>query len=71
MNSLDLTDEIKEIFSRSRYEMCGSQQAQIDCRRSDCINYDGGGKCINVSPAITLNDNGTFVCWTHQKVLFT
>lgn len=29
---------------------------------------DSEGNCTNVSPAITLNNNGNFVCWSKQKV---
>jgi len=46
--------------------MCEAQPAQIDCRVSDCEYYEGGGKCSNVSPAITLNPNKSFVCWIRK-----
>lgn len=46
-----------------RYPMCEDQPAQIDCRITDC-DYHKCGSCNNVSPAITLNENGTFVCWS-------
>lgn len=49
------------------YPMCEDQPAQIDCRIDDCIFYKGSGKCSNVSPAITLNPNGTFSCWSKTK----
>lgn len=49
-----------------RYPMCKDQPAQIDCRNTKCKFYKGAGKCSNVSPAITLNENKTFVCWSEQ-----
>jgi hypothetical protein len=50
-----------------RYSMCKDQPAQIDCRVATCRYYDGSGQCTNISPAITLNADGSFVCWTEQK----
>jgi hypothetical protein len=47
-----------------RYPMCKDQPAQIDCRVDKCKYYTGAGACSNVSPAITLNANRTFVCWS-------
>jgi hypothetical protein len=47
----------------SRYNMCEDQPAQIDCRCSGCIHHKNGA-CNNISPAITLNHNGTAVCWS-------
>ena len=49
-----------------RYAMCHDQKAQIDCRKDDCPHYDRGN-CLNISPAITLNANKTFVCWTYNQ----
>lgn len=49
-----------------RYNMCSDQPAQIDCRNSDCTFYKSGA-CINVSPAITLNPDKTFVCWSKKN----
>jgi hypothetical protein len=49
------------------YPMCQSQDAQIDCRRTDCLFYAGAGKCTNGAPAITLNPDKTCVCWSHCK----
>ena len=48
----------------SRYPLSNDQPAQIDCRNEKCLFYKGAGKCVNVSPALTLNPNGTFVCWS-------
>lgn len=48
----------------SRYPMSDDQHAQIDCRNEGCQFYQGAGLCGNVSPAITLNPDKTFVCWT-------
>ena len=50
-----------------RYPMGDDQPAEIDCRRTDCRYYAGGGKCVNVAPAITLNDDGTAVCWSQKN----
>lgn len=47
-----------------RYPMTYDQPCQIDCRVSNCKFYKCGGKCENVSPAITLNEDGNFVCWS-------
>ena len=49
-----------------RYPMFKDQAAQIDCRNTKCKFYIGAGNCTNVSPAITLNENKTFVCWSNQ-----
>ena len=49
-----------------RYPMGADQPAQVDCRRTDCQFYQGAGKCSNVAPAITLNPQKTYVCWSHQ-----
>jgi len=46
--------------------MTEDQSAQIDCRVTDCIFYKGAGKCVNVSPAITLNESGKFTCWSKE-----
>jgi hypothetical protein len=46
-----------------RYPMCADQPAQIDCRVTSCRFYRKG-TCTNVSPAITLNDNGRFICYS-------
>ena len=47
-----------------RYPMCDEQPAQIDCRISSCMFYAGAGSCTNPAPAITLNPDGRFVCWS-------
>jgi len=46
--------------------MCQDQPAQIDCRVEFCAFYSGGGQCSNVSPAITLNPGGGYVCWSEE-----
>lgn len=48
------------------YSMCASQFAQIDCRVQECLFYKGAGNCSNASPAITLNPDGKFVCWSKK-----
>ncbi len=55
----------KELEGR-RYPMTKDQAAQIDCRNESCKFYKGGGTCSNISPAITLNSDGKFVCWSEQ-----
>ena len=50
--------------SAYRYPMTYDQPCQIDCRVTSCKFYKGAGKCENISPAITLNENGKFVCWS-------
>lgn len=50
--------------STYRYPMTYDQPCQIDCRVTSCKFYKGAGKCENISPAITLNENGKFVCWS-------
>ena len=47
-----------------RYPMTYDQPCQIDCRVTSCKFYQGTGECTNISPAITLNENGEFVCWS-------
>ncbi len=47
-----------------RYPMCKDQPAQVDCHVKDCPFHLNEGQCSNVSPAITLNPNHTYVCWT-------
>jgi len=47
-----------------RYPMTYDQPCQIDCRVTICKFYQGAGVCNNISPAITLNENGEFVCWS-------
>lgn len=51
--------------------MTEDQPAQIDCRVLDCIYYAGKGICVNVSPAITLNNNGSFACWSKKLITDT
>jgi len=51
-----------------RHPMTYDQNAQIDCRVIDCNYYKGAGKCNNISPALTLNKNKTFVCWSKKSV---
>lgn len=50
-----------------RYNMTKDQNAQIDCRRVLFEFNNGGGNCSNISPAITLNDNKSFVCWSSSE----
>lgn len=51
-----------------QYPMCQDQPAQIDCRVEACVYYCGSGQCSNVSPAITLNPGGGYVCWSETTL---
>ena len=55
-------------MKNKRYPMGSDQPAQIDCRITTCRYYVGSGKCVNIAPAITLNENGTFVCWSRKDL---
>lgn len=46
--------------------MCKDQRAQVNCMVNTCIFHGGAGKCVNVSPALSLNRNNTFTCWSRQ-----
>lgn len=50
-----------------RYNMCKDQIAQIDCRKETCFHYDQG-HCLNISPAITLNYDNKFTCWSFNEI---
>ena len=52
---------------RARYPMGADQPAQVDCRRADCAYYVGAGICSNVSPAITLAEDGAGRCWSYKQ----
>jgi hypothetical protein len=49
-----------------RHPMCEDQPAQIDCRVGSCFHHKAGTTCLNVSPAITLNPDGSYSCWSYQ-----
>lgn len=51
----------------SVYNMCTAQLAQVDCRQNDCA-CNAKGQCHNIAPAITLNSDGTFVCWSKKVI---
>lgn len=59
--------EIIEEPQSERYNMTKDQNAQIDCRMTECEFNNGVGHCLNISPAITLNDNKSFVCWSSSE----
>jgi hypothetical protein len=56
-----LHDEQKTV-----YPMCKPQPVQLDCRKTDCIYHQNAG-CTNPAPAVTLNENSTFICWTYKN----
>jgi len=66
-DSLTLHREMKNIDAKIRYPMTHDQTAQIDCRKTNCLWHNKEGQCINMSPAITLNPNGSFVCWSETE----
>jgi hypothetical protein len=43
------------------------KEIQIDCRNTDCEDYRPDGDCANIAPAITLNTNGKYVCWSKEE----
>lgn len=77
-NLMQVVDDIKQItmpehldnederFDDAIYPMSTSQFAQIDCRVTTCKFYQGAGVCSNISPAIVLNESGSF--WCKSKV---
>jgi hypothetical protein len=51
-----------------RHLMCKDQTARIDCKVASCFHYHySSGTCLNVSPLITLNKDGTFKCWSYDQ----
>lgn len=52
-----------------RYPMCKDQPAQIDCWAIKCKKH-GKGACHDISPALTLNTDGSFVCWSMEAITF-
>jgi hypothetical protein len=58
--------ELIKCDHNKRHSMCNDQTAQIDCRIETCFHYEHSGNCINISPAITLNEDGTFNCWSYD-----
>ena len=47
------------------YNKYKDQPVQIDCRIKSCT-FQAAGKCNKISPAITLNENNSFVCWSME-----
>ena len=47
------------------------KEIQIDCRNTDCKYYRENGDCANVAPAISLNPNGKYVCWSKKEIKVT
>jgi hypothetical protein len=64
LNSKYLLDKPVVSDLEECYPMSYEQPCQIDCRIESCKFYKGAGVCENISPAITLNKNGEFVCWS-------
>lgn len=42
------------------------KEIQMDCRNDDCRFYLPDGDCDNPAPAITLNPNGRYTCWSKK-----
>jgi hypothetical protein len=61
-----MTKATEDAHPQERYPMCKDQLAQIDCRVTTCRFNAGAGQCTNVSPAITLNTDKSFVCWSQN-----
>lgn len=51
---------------KQMYPMDKPQLAQIDCRTVTCVFCKDAGICSNVAPALTLNPDGSFVCWNKK-----
>lgn len=66
MTKPETSKDKDNIYEDKIYPMCTSQFAQIDCRVTTCKYYQGGGVCSNLSPAIVLNESGSF--WCKSKV---
>lgn len=49
-----------------RYPMAADQPAQIDCRMARC-RFHRAGTCTNVSPAISLHEDGHAYCWSREE----
>lgn len=57
-------EEFNKLSKVETYNMCKPQSVQLDCRNSTCEFNVGGGNCSNESPAITINNDATIVCWS-------
>lgn len=54
--------------SRMTYPMTHKRkEIQMDCRNEVCVYYLPEGDCNNPAPAISLNPNGRYVCWSKAK----
>lgn len=62
------TNSVKLTNNSVGARMTTDQQCQLDCRRTSCRFNLGGGKCSNTSPALTLNSNGSFICWSYLLI---
>lgn len=45
--------------------MCDDQPIQLDCRVETCI-FHANAQCNHKSPAISLNANESFICWSKR-----
>lgn len=61
-----MTIKSKTDSRSTRYPLCADQIAQIDCRRTDCRFHGGAGNCLNVSPAITIQNDKRAKCWSYD-----
>lgn len=43
------------------------KEIQMDCRNTDCQYYRSDGDCDNPAPAISLNPNKTYTCWSKKE----
>ena len=61
---IDYEDSVNN-SNNEKYPMCDDQLAQIDCRKEEC-RFNNMGHCNNISPAITLNNDDKFICWSEE-----
>lgn len=70
MSNKDDKPIIKATFQQHNtsgiYRMCKPQPVQLDCVVTGCKYNAGAGHCNNPAPAIGVNDNGKFICWTKE-----
>lgn len=63
----EILEKMKE-DTRTTYPMTDKRkEIQMDCRDEECVYYLPDGDCDGPAPAITLNPNGRYVCWSKAK----
>lgn len=62
-----VTKKLGIIKERDVYPMTSERTpTQMDCRNVECKFYRENGDCVNPAPAITLNPDKTYVCWSKE-----